>query len=158
MSEHTPDTDGDEPSTVEAEPHEVLDPEDYNQNRRLKAIHKAREDVNDALKDISRGRAKPSEHIASRANLAHAVAAYGHELRPLMKKANWNREFTDEAPVDDIHEYIDVMGQLHELTDDWDRPPIPLSMTAYGILNDFMAEVGLGVDFDDGTDEWEIQT
>lgn len=158
MSEHAPTTDGAEQTTIEAEPHEVLDPEDYNQNRRLKAIHKAREDVNQALKGVTRGRAETHKHIATRANLAHAVAAYGHELRPLMRRADWDHEFGEGVPLEDIYEYIDIMGQVHHRKDDWDRSPVPVSMTAYGVLNDFMAEVGLGVDFDDGNDEWEIET
>lgn len=158
MSKPNPTADGDEPTTIEAEPHEVLDPEDYNQNRRLKAIHKAREDVNQALKDVTRGRAEREEHHATRSNLAQAVAAYGHELRPLMRQADWNHNFGEDAPLEDIHEYIDIMGQIHHRKDDLNRPPVPVSMAAYGILNDFMAEVGLGVDFDDRNDEWEIQT
>lgn len=158
MSKPNPTTDGDETATIEAEPHEVLDPEDYNQNRRLKAIHKARDDVNQTLKDVTRGKAPPDEHYATRTNLAHAVAAYGHELRPLMRKANYEHEFGDKFPVDDIYQYIDVMGQIHQHKDEWDKPPVQITMAAYAIFNNFMADVGLGVDFDDKNDEWEIQT
>lgn len=158
MSESEPTTDDGEPTTIEAEPHEVLDPEDYNQTRRLKAIYEARNDVRQALKDVTRGKAPPSEHISTRMNLAHAVAAYGHELRPLMRRADWNHDFGEKVPLEDIHEYLDIMGQVHYRKDDWDRPPLTISMAAYGILNDFMADVGLGVEFDDDTDEWEIET
>jgi hypothetical protein len=150
MSEATDHDDrADDPDPVD-----FLDPDEYTQSRRLKTIHDARDDVRDALDDIP-DLARPKEHKAARDNLARAVAAYGHELLPLMDRADWSHEFGDGKRVNSVRHFVYSMGHPDTLGFD-EETPVPVSMTVFARLNEFVAEVGLGADLDENTDEWEV--
>jgi hypothetical protein len=149
-----PPADTDE-KTIEATPADVLDPADYNQNQRLKEIHQARNDVREALKNVTRGKAAPAEHHETRDTLAQAVAFYGYELLPLMDEADWSHEFDADEPPYTVRDFIHRLGQFHDVSD-WDATPPSLSMVVFQKLNSFAQQAGLGADFDTDTDEWEV--
>lgn len=136
---------------------QIKDTDDYNQARRLKTIHQARDDVRKARKNVTKGRATTAEHEATHQELAQAVATYGHEVLPLMEQTNWDGDF-DDGPVESVYQFIYSMGHPDVLTIDRDLDYIPthISMLVYGKINKFVAEIGLGADFDDDSDEWEV--
>lgn len=140
--------------TIEADPAEILDPADYNQNQRLKEIHQARKDVRDHLQERPI-QAKSSEWEGLNARLAEAVAFYGHELLPLMNEAGWSHEFPDEIPFETVREFVRRMGKLPSGSDSRTPSP-PITMIVFDRLNEFTREVGLGTNLDEGSDEWEV--
>jgi hypothetical protein len=146
--------DDDQDEKIEADPTEILDPADYNQNQRLKEIHQARKEVRKALEETTTGRATDNEHVTTHNRLAQTVAFYGHELLPLMDKAEWSHEFKDGHTVTSVREFITRLGRYPGA--DWPYTPKPVSMEIFARLNEFAAEVGLGAQLDEGTDEWEI--
>jgi hypothetical protein len=137
-------------------PLEIDDPDDYNQARRLQAIHQARDDVRKARENTTAGRAPANEHITTHQELAEAVAVYGYELLPLMDEAGWEYETGDGTPFDTIRDFIYAMGHPDPLDIDAEYIPKSTSMAVYGRLNGFMHEVGLGADFDDSDNEWNV--
>jgi len=161
MSEHSPTTDRDEPTTIEAEPREVLDPEDYAQNQRIKDIHEARRHVRECLKDLSH-LARAQEHYATHTQLADAVATYGYEVLPIMEQIDYSpnteklRE-SEKLPWDNIEHFVTSMGAT---PDDYGHDYVlrQHSMMVYHALNKVVQAAGLGMQFDDGNDEWEIET
>jgi hypothetical protein len=151
----TPDPTDDEPETVEAEVSEVLDPEDYNQNQRLKQIHEARRDVRKALREVTNGRAAVKDHIETHRRLAEAVAFYGHELAPLMDEVGYEGELPDGAPVESVYKFVMMMGRIEPMIDE-DYVPKHVTMVVYKELSKFAREHGLGVSLADSDDEWEV--
>jgi hypothetical protein len=134
----------------------VADADEYNQSRRLKSIHKARDDVREAYRNVTRGRAPGREHRETREELATAVAFYGMELEPLMNEADWDGEI-DKGPWPDVQTFIATAPLIPPSKEDsWNYIPDQLSMAVFSRLNEFAREAGLGVDLDDGTDEWEV--
>jgi hypothetical protein len=150
-TEHTDEAE----ETVEVEPSEVLDPGDYNQNQRLKEIHRARQDVRDALEEMDHY-ATSDEHYHQHMRLAEAVAFYGHELLPLMDEAEWSYQFdeTENLPIESVRHFIERMGRFQVA--DHRYPPKSVTMTVFAKLNQFARNVGLGADLDEGGDEWEV--
>ncbi len=134
----------------------VADAEDYNQSRRLKAIHQARADVRKAHRNVSRGKAPKHVHDETRADLARAVAYYATELEPLMQEAEWDRELP-AGPWDTIDVFVATAPKVPpSRADEWDRIPEQWSMTIFSRLNEFAREAGLGIDLKDSSDEWEV--
>lgn len=161
MSERNPTTGRDEQTTIEAEPREVLDPEDYAQNQRIKDIHEARRHVRQALKDLPKV-ARESDHVTAHGRLADAVAAYGYEVLPILEQIDYdpNSEKLRESesfPWDSIEDFITRMGHPPE---DYGHQYVVRqhSMVVYHALNQTIQAAGLGMQFDDGNDEWEIET
>lgn len=134
----------------------VADAEDYNQSRRLKAIHQARDDVRKAHRNVTMGKEPTHVHHETRKNLARAVAYYAVELEPLMKEADWDRELP-AGPWDTIDVFVATVPKVPPSRDDeWDCIPEQWSMTIFSRLNEFAREAGLGVDLEDSNDEWEV--
>jgi hypothetical protein len=150
MSEATDhdDRDGD------PDPVDFLDPDEYTQSRRLKTIHDARDNVRDALDSLP-DLASQKEHEAANIRLARTVATYGHELLPLMDKADWSHEFDEFNHLESVRHFAYSMGNPGYLGYD-DTVPVTDSMAVFAKLNEFVAEVGLGADLDEDTDEWEV--
>jgi hypothetical protein len=163
MSEHNPTADQGEPTTIEAEPHEVLDPSEFNQNQRLKDIHAARRKVRERVAELPR-HGTTKEHYSAHLALADAVATYGYELLPLLEDTGY--DLTDDRIEESqnfvwpsVQSFIISMGQIPPDADYPSEYPMRQhSMMVYHSLNRFMRSIGLGTDFDDGGDEWEIET
>lgn len=148
--------------TLEVQPHEVLDPEDYNQSTRLKDIHQARRDVRKKLDELTYGHSK--RHEETRIQLANAVAAYGMEVQPIMRKTDWSEPLPPELAkhYDSIHRYITEMGRIDRRRDTnnngmpGERSTSPherCSMAAFSHLNEFVSQVGLGVELEESQDD-----
>jgi hypothetical protein len=144
----------DQEGKIKTDPAEILDPGDYNQNQRLKEIHTARQEVRKVLGDM-KSQGTRREHDIQHTRLAEAVAFYGHELLPMMDEADWTHEFTETGhPPEDVRDFIYHMGRFPETEAPY--TPKHLTMSVFARLNEFAREIGLGADFDDGTDEWEV--
>jgi hypothetical protein len=136
------DADPEPVDTTDAEDAEILlaDPDDYHQTQRLREIHEARRNVHKSLrgKDI-----EPHE-------IQYAVAAYGVELQPLMRKVEFNTDLPDTLPWDDIDAYLDRFGGHNEPTN-----YVNYHTFVFRRLNALLADVKPLLEEDD-TDEWEV--
>ncbi len=145
----------------------VADSDEYNQSRRLKAIHQARADVRKAHRELiyvsDDGHA---ELHTCRQQLASRVAFYGSELCPLMEEVGWSHEFPDGFPWDTLDDFLRTRGRLpkevaevraeDDTHGDYAIVSETESMEAFRVLNKFAREAGLGVDLEGSADEWEV--
>lgn len=132
----------------------VADPQQYNQNQRLKEIHQARREAQQAFRDAGRYSTQ-SEKTERNADVAYAVASYGHELRPLIRQADMEvPKLPDGFDIDDLDEYLKYGGLIKKLGDNKiTAPEAHRSMLVFGILNDALAELGLDAKLDAGLDD-----
>lgn len=151
---------GREGETVELTVEQVLDPEDYLQNQRLKDIHDARREVRVAVKNLVRGRCELSEFSAANNRLARAVAFYGAELEPMMIETGWSHDFewsedSPGEPVKSVSWFIGMVGTYSQGSEK--GTPVFVSMRVFRELNQFAREVGLGTQLGgDEADEAEM--
>jgi len=150
------------PSEPTEEPDEeevrVADPQQYNQNQRLKEIHKARQEVADHVRDLEINESTGNTvYIYSITELAHKVALYVHELEPLMHRADVDSEMF-ELPESFSHDTVFEYGAAMGMKPDGNPVGVTESMHVFSRCNQFMAEVGLGADLDGGLpgDELEL--
>lgn len=135
----------------------VEDTDDYNQAQRLKEIHQARREVRKAQKELTRGKANRSEHKESHERFAATVAFYGHELLPLMEDTEWERELPEEAPYPSVRAFLKTAPMVPPgKKDEWPYIPEQVALGVFHHLNQFVREIGLGADFEDSADEWEV--
>lgn len=151
---------------------EVLDPEQYNQNRRLKDIHDAREEVLKLRRRVTQSEdilKKWSEEKRNR-EFATAVAEYAMQLEPIMERTQPGKEllYEDEVgPYNGLSQFIGSLGTVTVVSEIEDEPSNRLSHAdqrsddkevirrpveertsylAFRKCNEFMAQVGLDAD------------
>jgi hypothetical protein len=147
MSTEQPDHDDRDDSTA-------LDPDDYNQTRRLRQIHDARSAVPESRR---KGFGELNDvHTAFmesdyRRYVAETVIEYAIELEPIAHRTDadvFDRTLPDrDVP---IRALLDSGGQVGD-----EYITLAESRHIKRHLDRFMAKVGLGVEIDDG-DEWEV--
>lgn len=161
------DVPADDRDTDDGDTFIVADSDEYNQSRRLKAIHQARADVRKAHRELTYISDDGYDvHYDSRQQLASRVAFYGSELRPLMEEVGWSHEFPDGFPWDTLDDFLRNRGRLpkevaEERADNDVHEDLAIvseteSMEAFRVLNKFAREAGLGVDLEGSADEWEV--
>lgn len=129
----------------------VVDPEDYQETKKLETIHQARRHVLSIREDYP-GRTSSTEWEKYRNQLAAAVAQYGHELAPLLEEAGESGLVTEEdielasLPCN-VMEFIRYDGAVpnHE-KETVDRPGVTQSMEVYRRLDALMRKLGLGLE------------
>lgn len=140
--------------TEEEHPLAVADPDEYNQNRRLKSIHNARDEAMDALRDIPQ-KASEDVHAEAAGMAGNAVAAYAAELLPLANRVEPELELENDnfneayGGIDGFIHYGGKRlkdGKLHQ-------PPISACWAVLRTCDEFMHEVGLGTRVDPGLDD-----
>lgn len=134
----------------------VADPKQYTQNRRLEQTHNARDRVPqvrrkgyELLHDTSVG-FRDSDY---RRHVAQAVIDYGVELEPIISRSD-SDVLDQELPNTDstIKDILDTGGQTED-------GYISLNQSRWvkRQFDQFMAQVGLGVDLDAGLPEDELK-
>jgi hypothetical protein len=87
----------------------VVDPDDYQKTRKLKAINDAKEHVHKLRRDMP-ARTSKSEWSGIHSRLTEAVAMYGSELQPLIEDA-LQREVLEKEDLET--EYCSVLEFIH---------------------------------------------
>lgn len=132
----------------------LADPEDYHRSRRLKEIHRARERVHDVVQELEISESDGSAvYVHSITELAHAVAMYATELRPLMEQLDLDDEaleLPEFAYHDDVIHFTQSMG----LTGDGPARRMA-SMKVFQKCNAVLADAKPLIETDE-TDEWEV--
>jgi hypothetical protein len=161
---------------------EVLDPKQYNQNRRLKEIHGAREEVLKLRRKMTQSEDILKKWSEEKRNqeFATAVAEYAMQLEPVMMRTEAGKEllYEDEiGPYDGMSQFIGSLGTVtvvsetenessamlshaNQQSDDKEiiRKPVgkQTSYLAFRKCNEFMAQVGLDADIEEQKDPAEI--
>jgi hypothetical protein len=143
----------DEPIEVEESTEEknvfVVDPEDYQKTRKLKAINDAKDYVRKRRKDEPEV-AGQSEWQGIHYRNAEAVAMYGNELLPLIEDAieQGTLEENDlETRHGHIREFIAYDGQIPDHEKEEMKDPDPtVYMTFYRQLQRIERKLGLGLE------------
>jgi len=142
----------------------VVDPDDYQKTKKLKAIHNAR----DHVLDVRMNRQDNIDHYdefsgpwyeAYHLHLAETVASYGHEVMPIIEEAKEEGVIDDdllsiEGPIH-ILEFIYTEGRVEE--DGEMTVPSPVkTMAVYRQLDKILRELGLGLSFEEDQGPAEI--
>lgn len=142
----------------------VVDPDDYQKTKKLKAIHNAR----DHVLDVRKNKRDSTDHYdqfsgpwyeAYHQHLAETVASYGHEVMPIIEEAKEEGVIDDDllSIEDSIHilEFIYTEGRVEE--DGEMTTPSPVkTMAVYRQLDKILRELGLGLSFEDDQGPAEI--
>ena len=142
----------------------VVDPDDYQKTKKLKAIHNAR----DHVLDVRKNKRDSIDHYNQfqgpwyetyHRHLAETVASYGHEVMPIIEEAKEEGVIDDdllsiEGPVH-ILEFIYTEGKVEE--DGEMTYPSPVkTMAVYRQLDKILRELGLGLSFEEDQGPAEI--
>jgi hypothetical protein len=140
----------------------VVDPDDYQKTRKLKAINDAKDHVQKLRRDMP-PRAKKKEWSGIHARTAEAVAMYGSELMPLIEDA-LDRGILEEEDLET--EYCSVRTFVHfdghlpesdsgEKVEFKDAKPVHY-MTVYRQLDRIQRKLGLGLQLQEDKGPAEI--
>jgi hypothetical protein len=127
----------------------VVDPDDYQKTRKLKAINDAKDHVRQLRKDMP-NRASQNEWRGIYARTAEAVAMYGSELLPLIEDAVDQGLLEEEdlqTEYGSIREFVKYEGRFpdHENEEMEDAKPM-VYMTFYRQIERIQRELGLGLE------------
>jgi len=127
----------------------VVDPDDYQKTRKLKAINDAKDHVRKLRKDKP-NRAKSKEWQGIHARTTEAVAMYGSELLPLIEDA-LDQGLLDEEDLEteygSLRDFITYEGRLpnHE-KEEFQEPKPFVYMAFYRQLERIQRRLGLGLE------------
>lgn len=128
----------------------VVDPDDYQKTRKLKAINDAKDHVRKLRADRPT-RARSSEWDGIKTKEAEAVAMYGAELMPLIKEGVEQGAISDDdLQINDRHlfEFVHAQGQPLDYENKETGTPTTIEyMAFYRLLNEIQRDLGLGLEF-----------
>jgi hypothetical protein len=135
---------------VELDERNILDPNDYSQNEKIRSIYKAKRDVQDTLRGLDpsgvNSNQLPTDWVIM---LNTKVAYYVMELEPLIEKSDSispdRIDFSEGSfCFDSLFEYGARVGRKE------DGNPIPFhaTMLVYRSCNYIVSDLGLGADLE----------
>jgi len=139
----------------------VVDPDDYQKTRKLKAINDAKDHVR-KLRQEQPNRAKSKEWQGIHARISESVAMYGSELMPLIEDALEQGILKEEdlkTDFGDLRTFVRYDGRMPN--DDGDetelkQPTPPAFMTFYRQLDRIQRKLGLGLELQEDKGPAEI--
>jgi hypothetical protein len=140
----------------------VVDPDDYQKTRKLKAINDAKDHVQKLRQDMP-PRANKKEWSGIHARIAEAVAMYGSELMPLVEDA-LDRGILEEDDLEteycSVKEFVHFNGRLADSVSDEEielehAKPVHY-MTVYRQLDRIQRKLGLGLELQEDKGPAEI--
>jgi hypothetical protein len=137
----------------------VVDPDDYQKTRKLKAINDAKDYVRKLRKEKP-VQASTREWDGIHQRTAEAVAMYGSELMPLIEDAV-NQGVLDEDDLETKHgtlaEFVNTEGRLIDHDKEELKDPKPfVYMEFYRQLIRIQRKLGMGLDFQEDKGPAEI--
>lgn len=145
----------------------VADPDDYNQTRRLRQIHDARERFPEVVREeaervVEDKRMEGITRDRYREIVSDALLDYLIEVEPVMRQAHasdktdleedyWDGESVIDGGEDvTLKDIVDANARLEG--DEGEEQPLTVGQarTAYRVANRFLSDIGFGIEFDDG--------
>lgn len=149
----------------------VVDPEDYQQTKKLESIHKARERVRKVRADDP-GRTSRKEWKAYHARLSRAVADYANEMMVLIEHGIENGVLDEDAMIIEtpkgplnlrnfvLFDGADTTKVKKGKVEEGNQAPSAkpgMSMLVYRRLDKILNELGLGLEFDEDKGPAELE-
>lgn len=132
----------------------VVDADDYQKTRKLKAINDAKDYVRKRRRDAP-DTASRNEWRAIYRRESEAVAMYGNELMPLIEEALEQGTLDEddlETKYGSLREFVRRDGMLEEL----EKPVPPMYMSFYRQLERIQRKLGLGLEMKEDKGPAEI--
>lgn len=142
--------------TVELEEAHVVDPEEYNQNKRLREIHESRSNFMDAY-------TTPSDEFdnyrnplgAKNMRIAEFLTLYVANVEPVLRKTGLLEEFLDEEVVVPKPDNKNEIGELYRsnfviLKEDSTEALTQIGLkNIYRKTNEYLDKIGLGIEIEE---------